>query len=169
MRLFVIVTAIAAVFTAMPAAAQTPPRKQTTVVYHALTGSELEGLLREGGYTGIERFSDKQLIVTAADGFVFGLTQTVCDVEGTAGGCLGINIQASWDVKASDQAALRPMIDTFNATYAFAKAMLFPDHVLVERYVITDGGVTLEHIQREVAEFLTLTELLEQATAEVLE
>jgi hypothetical protein len=170
MRLFIIaaVAALAAAF-ATPSAAQTPPRKTTTTVYHALTASDLDAMLAEAGYTNVERVSDKQVNVIAPDGFRFTLTQAVCDAEGQPEGCLGLSIQATWTIKASDVAPLRPAIDAFNVDYAMGKAIIMADYVLLDRYAITDGGVTLMHLRQEIGEFLNMTEVLERSMATVLE
>lgn len=170
MRLSIIAAMAAlAASVAVPAAAQTPPRKTTTTVYHAMTAADLDAVLAEAGYTDVARVSDKQVNITAPDGFTFTLTQAVCDAEGEPQGCLGLSIQATWTIKASDHAALRPALEQFNVSYAMGKALLFEDYVMLERYAITDGGVTTMHIRQEIGEFLTLTEILETAMATVLE
>lgn len=170
MRFVVLAAALAAVFAAAtPAAAQAPSRKQTTVVYTTLTAADVDALLSSEGYTDVQRISDKQVNVTAPDGFRFVLNQAVCEAEGEAEGCLGLSISATWSLKAGDQAVLRPTIDLFNATYPLAKAMVFEDHVLLERYVITDGGVSLAHVAQEIAEYLSLTEVFENSLAQALE
>lgn len=170
MRLFFI-AAIAALAAALatPSAAQTPPRKTTTTVYHALTAGDLDAMLAEAGYTDVERVSDKQVNVVAPDGFRFTLTQAVCDAEGQPQGCLGLSIQATWTIKAGDVAPLRPAIEQFNIDYAMGKAIVMSDYVLLDRYAITDGGVTLMHLRQEIGEFLNMTEILEQSMAAVLE
>jgi len=170
MRLTTLALLFAVVCAASPAAAQNapPPRKTTTLVYHALTGAELETILRGAGYDQFERASDKQLNLTAPDGFKFSITQTVCDVEGEPEGCLGVSVQATWTLKVSDGEILIPVIDRFNADYSYGKAVLFEDYALLERYVITDGGVTPAHISREVDQFLSMTSVFEAALAEAL-
>ena len=67
-------------------------------------------MLAEAGYTDVERVSDKQVNVVAPDGFRFTLTQAVCDAEGQPQGCLGLSIQATWNIKAGD-------VRTFNDQY----------------------------------------------------
>jgi hypothetical protein len=170
MRLFVIaiVAALAAAF-ALPAAAQTPPRKTTTVVYTALTSADLDALLVEAGYTDVTRVSDKQVNVVAPDGFHFTLTQAVCDAPDQPQGCLGLSIQATWTIKASDQTPLRPVLNQFNVDHAMGKALIFDDFVMLDRYAITDGGVTFMHIQHEINEFLSLSQILEEAMSAVLD
>lgn len=178
MRLTTLALLLAGSLVALPAAAQTAPtqtapdrapaRKTTTLVYHALTGPELETILRGAGYDQIERASDKQLNLTAPDGFKFAITQTVCDVEGEPEGCLGVSIQATWTLKASSGEILISAIDRFNADYSYGKAVLFEDYALLERYVITDGGVTPAHISREVDQFLSMTSVFETVLAEAL-
>lgn len=154
---------------AAPAWAQTPPRKTTETVYHAMTASDLDALLAAEGYTDVDRVSDKQVNVTAADGFRFTLTQTACEIEGQPAGCLGLSIQATWTLKAGDEAALAPVVAAFNVDLPIAKALMFSDYIMLERYVITDGGVTLRHVASEIGEYLTLTEIFEQRMAEVLD
>jgi len=170
MRLFVIaiVAAVTAAF-ALPAAAQTASRKTTTVVYSALTAADLDALLAEAGYTDVTRVSDKQVNVVAPDGFNFTLTQAVCDAPDQPEGCLGLSIQATWTIKARDRAVLTPALNQFNIDYAMGKALLFDDFVMLDRYAITDGGVTLMHIRQEIGEFLSMSQLLEEAMAAVLD
>ena len=168
MRLFVIAVAALAAF-ALPAAAQTPSRKTTTVVYSALTAADLDALLAEAGYTDVTRVSDKQVNVVAPDGFNFTLTQAVCDAPDQPEGCLGLSIQATWTIKARDRAVLTPTLNQFNIDYAMGKALLFDDYVMLDRYAITDGGVTLMHIRQEIGEFLSMSQLLEEAMAAVLD
>lgn len=173
MRHFIIaVVAVLVAFSSLPDVAEAqsrPSRKATTVVYSALTAADIDALLVEAGYTDVERVSDKQVNVVAQDGFRFTLLQAACDAEGEPEGCLGLNIQATWDIKASDLAALEPALDQFNSDYALGKALLFPDMVMLDRYAITDGGVTLMHIREEIAEFLTMSEILEAAMTVVLD
>lgn len=170
MRLFAITffVAVATAF-ALPAAAQTQPRKTTTTVYHTLTAADLDALLVEAGYTDVTRVSDKQVNVVAPDGFHFTLTQAVCDAPEQPQGCLGLSIQATWTIKDSDIAPLRPAMEQFNVDYAMGKALIFSDFVMLDRYVITDGGVTMTHIVKEIGEFLGLSQILEDAMAAVLE
>ncbi len=168
MRLFVIAFAALAAF-ALPAAAQTQPRKTTTTVYHALTSADLDAMLAEAGYTDVTRVSDKQVNVVAPDGFHFTLTQAVCDAPDQPQGCLGLSIQATWTIKASDIQPLTPALNQFNVDYAMGKALIFPDFVMLDRYAITDGGVTLMHIRQEIGEFLNMSQILEEAMAAVLE
>lgn len=169
MRLIIAAVVAFAAIIATPAAAQTPPRKTTTVVYLAMTGADLEAMLAQAGYTDVQRVSDKQVDVTAPDGFHFTLTQTVCDAEDVPEGCLGLNIQATWTIKAGDVAPLTPVINTFNTDYALGKALIFPEFVMLERYVITDGGVTLMHVRQEITEFLSMSQVLETAMAPALD
>ncbi len=169
MRLFAIAIFVAVAAAALPAAAQTPPRKTTTTVYHALTAADLDAMLVEAGYTDVERVSDKQVNVVAPDGFHFALTQAVCDAPEQPQGCLGLSIQATWTIKDSDIVPLRPAMEQFNIDYAFGKALIFDDFVMLDRYVITDGGVTLTHILQEIGEFLGLSQILEEAMAAVLD
>lgn len=170
MRLLVIVivAALAAAF-ALPAEAQTPPRKTTTVVYNALTPADLDALLAEAGYTDVTRVSDKQVNVVAPDGFHFTLTQAVCDAPDQPQGCLGLSIQATWTIKASDETPLAPVLHQFNVEYPMGKALIFDDVVMLDRYAITDGGVTFMHIRHEINEFLSLSQILEEAMSAVLE
>ena len=169
MRLFVIAVFVAVAAVALPAEAQTRPRKTTTVVYNALTSSDLDALLVEAGYTDVERISDKQVNVVAPDGFHFTLTQAVCDAPDQPQGCLGLSIQATWTIKTSDEAPLRPVLHQFNVEYAMGKALIFDDVVMLDRYAITDGGVTFMHIRHEINEFLSLSQILEEAMSAVLE
>ena len=170
MRLFSIAAfaCLAAVF-ALPAAAQTPPRKTTTVVYNALTAADIDALLAEAGSTDVTRISDKQVNIVAPDGFHFSLTQAVCDAPDQPQGCLGLSIQATWTIKASDVQPLGPVLNQFNIDYAMGKALVFEDVVLLDRYAITDGGVTFMHIRQEIGEFLNMSQILEEAMATALE
>lgn len=168
MRLFVIVVAALAAI-ALPATAQTQPRKTTTTVYHALTSADLDAMLAEAGYADVTRVSDKQVNIVAPDGFHFTLTQAVCDAPDQPQGCLGLSIQATWTIKAGDVTPLRPALDQFNVDYAMGKALIFDDFVMLDRYAITDGGVTLMHIRQEIGEFLNMSQILEEAMAAVLE
>jgi len=168
MRLFVIAVAALAAAFAQPVAAQTQSRKTTTVVYSALTPADLDAMLAEAGYTDVTRVSDKQVNVVAPDGFHFTLTQAVCDAPDQPQGCLGLSIQATWTIKTSDVTPLRPALNQFNIDYAMGKALVFDDFVMLDRYAITDGGVTLMHLRQEITEFLSLSQILEEAMAAVL-
>lgn len=170
MRTFIIAIVAALVAAiAMPVEAQTRSRKATTVVYTALTAADLDALLVEAGYTDVTRVSDKQVNVVAPDGFHFTLTQAVCDAPDQPQGCLGLSIQATWTIKASDHAALTPALNQFNIDYAMGKALIFDDFVMLDRYAITDGGVTFMHIRHEINEFLSLSQILEEAMTAVLD
>lgn len=168
MRQFFIAIVAALTAFALPAAAQTQSRKTTTVVYSALTPADLDAMLAEAGYTDVTRISDKQVNVVAPDGFHFTLTQAVCDAPDQPQGCLGLSIQATWTIKASDVTPLRPALNQFNIDYAMGKALVFDDFVMLDRYAITDGGVTLMHLRQEITEFLSLSQILEEAMAAVL-
>ena len=66
-------------------------------------------------------------------------------------------------------AALTPALNQFNIDYAMGKALIFDDFVMLDRYAITDGGVTFMHIRHEINEFLSLSQILEEAMTAVLD
>jgi hypothetical protein len=98
----------------------------------------------------------------------FSVELAVCDVAEAPPGCLGVSIFATWSMEPADRTKLQTVVDRFNNEYRIGKAMMLEDSLYAERYVITDGGVTLQHINDELAEFESLMSLFGEMMHEAL-
>jgi len=122
-------------------------------VYRSVLASDVTTLLSGMGYTSVKKAEGGRFDVETRDGFKFSVELAVCDAENAPSGCLGVNFFASWTMEPGDEPKVRPAVDSFNSQYRIGKAMLIEDSVFAERYIITDGGVTLQHITDELEEF----------------
>ena len=158
---YVVASALAAISLgmALPAAAQ-DSRRGTEDVYYALTHADLQTLLAAQGYDELKQVEPGVFNIVVADGFRITIEQRVCDAEGQPEGCLGLSIMASWGYSPEQRPTLETLANTFNRQYSIAKVIIFDDAVSIERYVITDGGVTRNHVVREIQEFLNISDVL---------
>jgi hypothetical protein len=169
-----IIAAIGLMLTAMagPALAQSagsiPPRTGTAPIQRSINASEVERLLRAQGYAAVDKISDTEFVVLTEDELKFSVGLTACDVQGQPPGCLGLSILASWGMEPGDRAKLVPVVETINSQYRIAKVMMIDQAIFMERYVITDGGVTLDHIAEELGQFEISAGLLLDAMIKAL-
>ncbi len=145
--------ALIAVCAAAPAAARQDPRIGQAQVYRSLLPSDLSALLNGMGYASVKKAEGGRFDVETADGFKFSVELAVCDVQGGPVGCLGVSAYATWSLSAENRTKLLPVLDRFNNEYRIGKALALADSIYAERYVTTDGGVTLAHITDELGEF----------------
>ncbi|QQQ19617.1 YbjN domain-containing protein [Brevundimonas vitis] len=155
-----------------PALAQStgsiPARTGTAPIQRSINVGEVERLLRAQGYAAVDKVSETEFIVLTENELKFSVALTACDVQGQPPGCLGLSILASWSMEPGDRAKLVPVVETINSQYRIAKVMMIDEAVLLERYVITDGGVTLDHIAEELGQFEISAGLLIDAMVKAL-
>ncbi|MBL0948310.1 YbjN domain-containing protein [Brevundimonas sp.] len=164
-----VIAAMLAVFSlgmAVPAEAQS--RRGTEEVYFALTHADLQTVLSRQGYDELKQVEPGIFNITVEGGFKMTVEQRVCDEEGQPEGCLGLSIMASWGYSPEQRPTLEELANTFNGQYSIAKVIVFDEAIAIERYVITDGGVTLEHVSRELNEFLNISDVLVERMIEAL-
>ena len=165
---YIIASALAALSLGMAVPAEAQSRRGNEEVYRALTHADLQTLLAGQDYDEVKQPEPGIFNITVTDGFKMTVEQRLCDVEGQPPGCLGLSIMASWGYSPEQRPALEEFANTFNGEYSIAKVIVYDDAIAIERYVITDGGVTLEHIRRELSEFLSLSDVAVTQMIEVL-
>ena len=165
---FVIAAALAAVSLGMAVPAEAQSRRSTEEVYSALTHADLQSVLARQGYEELKQAQPGAFNITVSDGFKMTVEQRVCDADNQPEGCLGMSIMASWGYSPDQRPILEELANTFNGQYSIAKVIVFDDAVAIERYVITDGGVTLDHVERELQEFLNMSDVLVERMIEAL-
>lgn len=166
---FVIAAVLAAVSLGMALPAEAQSRRGTEEVYFALTHADLQSVLARQGYEELKQVEPGTFNITVSDGFKMTVEQRVCDAEGQPEGCLGLSIMASWGYSPEQRPTLEALANDFNGQYSIAKVIVFDDSIAVERYVITDGGVTLDHVERELSEFLNISDVLVERMIEALD
>jgi hypothetical protein len=170
MRRLSVLTALAAVpilLAAPPAFAQ-EPRIGQAQVYRTVNPADMSTLLNGLDFQAVKKGGERRFDIETRDGFKFSVELTVCDVEDEPPGCLGVNLYATWGMEPGDETKLRAAVDRFNNEYRIGKALLLEDSVYAERYVITDGGVTLDHIRDEIGEFESAMGAFAELMAEAL-
>lgn len=154
-----------ALLTAPAAMAQTARRSEATI-NRTINATEVIQALAAKGLTSVRKESETEISVVTEDGFRFLVMLMACDVPGLPAGCLGISLTSSWSLSPGDAARLRPIVDAFNEEYRIAKVLINDQALLLERYVITDGGVSLDHVGEEVVGFLSSASLLQTAVSQ---
>lgn len=157
---FIIASVLAALSLGMALPAEAQSRRGTEEVYFALTHADLQTILAAEGYDELKQTEPGIFNITVEGGFKMTVEQRVCDAEGQPEGCLGISIMASWGYSPEQRPTLEALANTFNGQYSIGKVIVFDDAIAIERYVITDGGVTREHVSRELQEFLIMSDVL---------
>lgn len=165
---FIIACVFAAVSLGMALPAEAQSRRGTEEVYFALTHADLQTVLSRQGYDELKQVEPGIFNITVSGGFKMIVEQRVCDAEGQPQGCLGMSIMASWGYSPEQRPTLEELANDFNGQYSIAKVIVFDDAIAIERYVITDGGVTLEHVSRELNEFLNISDVLVERMIEAL-
>lgn len=70
-------------------------------------------------------------------------------------GCLGIELLTIWGENAGKSVS-RTALNGYNATYGFGKGFVGPSGTLVySRYAISDGGVSVDNLKANVANFIS--------------
>ncbi|MBB5660031.1 YbjN domain-containing protein [Brevundimonas halotolerans] len=165
---FIIAAVLAAVSLGMAVPAEAQSRRGTEEVFFALTHADLQGILAAEGYDELKQTEPGIFNITVEGGFKMTVEQRVCDAEGQPEGCLGMSIMASWGYSPEQRPTLEALANEFNGQYSIGKVIVFDDAIAIERYVITDGGVTREHVSREMNEFLNISDVLVEKMIEAL-
>jgi len=150
---------------ATPALAQS--QTSTDTVYETVSTTDMNTILQGMGFQSVAQVGGANTFeVHTTNGFVFNLFLVACDGPGNS--CYGIEMSTSWDMEASQATLMANTAASFNGHYSLLKAFTEPNHLRVQRYVITDGGVTAEHLRQEVRVFLSgtrfFTEYVKQQT-----
>ncbi len=148
--------------------AASPPRTATATIYRSLNAVDLNAVLGLRGYTSVAKEDETSFMITTSSGFRFRAVLMACDLEGQPAGCLGLNLRAMWGMELEDKPVIGPVVEDFNSRFRIGKALIVEDSVYLERYVITDGGVTLDHIGQELVEFLGSADVLQTNMNEAL-
>lgn len=145
------------------------PRTGTATIYRSLSAVDVKEVLNRQGYKSVVKENDTAFVITTTSGFRFRAMLMTCDVEGHPEGCLGLMLRAAWSMELTDEPKIRPVVQDFNSRFRIGKALIEENSVYLERYAITDGGVTLDHIGEELDEFLGSAEALQSNMFEALE
>jgi len=133
---------ILAALAAAPASAQTINAFTTQNVIQALTnlgvtGAQAATVNGQGG---------GQIVRFEANGLKHVAALEACNTG--AAGCLGLNIITLWnDVPGVDVGIL----NEFNITYSFGKAVGMNSNMAISRYAIADGGVSMKNIESNIS------------------
>ena len=144
------------------------PRTGTATIYRSLNAVDLSEALGRRGYTSVLKLDETSFEITTSSGFRFRAVLMACNVDGQPAGCLGLNLLARWAMEMDDKPAIEPVVEDFNNRFRLGKALIVRDAVYLERYVITDGGVTLDHIGQELVEFVGSIDVLQTNMNEAL-
>ena len=120
-------------------------------VVRSITTADLEAIALASGHEVTDRDTDKHQVVakTEAD-FKYVLNGTACADDGT---CKGINMVVSYSW--SDEMSLESL-NKANVQYAAASIWKSGTAVGVSRYLILDGGMTIENIKVNLNNLLSL-------------
>ncbi|WGM40846.1 YbjN domain-containing protein [Caulobacter sp. NIBR1757] len=155
----------AVVLAATPAMAAELPRTGRAEVYYSVTAEQVASVLRKAGFkTKVVADAHKDgekpsWTIQAEDNtpFYMGVDVRACDAEGHPKGCLGLRFFASMDLETSDLAVARRTADRYNRDYYIGKAYVSDDgkSLYFENYLMVDGGVTMDHLEKNLSNFLS--------------
>lgn len=121
--------------------------------------ADLEALIRSEGHTVTDANADDgtpYVVATAADsGIIFVAYGTACAGESVQQSCNGINFMATWGRTATNADPVK--IGELNTSKAAVSVFTSDDSVGVSRYVILDGGQTMENLKWNLRVFLSVT------------
>lgn len=160
--------AASAALLALSAPAYAGSRTEASTVYLTVSSADFTSFLSGLGYSDIEEVSDNVFALSTANGFKFLIALVVCDSSDTSSdpGCYGIEMFATWTIDAADIPDVTAAANTYNSTMSLAKSYVADDALTIQRYSITDGGVTRAHLESEVREFLAAANALADSVAE---
>jgi len=97
---------------------------------------------------------------TEGTGLVFNLLGTACEVEGYAPGCLGINMQVRYEADGNESLErineANLMWGATSVWYSQGGVDGNSPTVGVSRYVILDGGITIQNIKDNLLSLLAI-------------
>jgi hypothetical protein len=132
-----------AALAAAPAAAQTINAFTTQNVIQALTNIGVQGA-QAGKINGPQGEGD--VVRFEANGLKHVAALEVCNTG--ASGCLGLNLITVWDGVPGVNVNI---LNEFNMSYSFGKAIGVDQNMAVSRYVISDGGISLKNLQENIS------------------
>jgi hypothetical protein len=158
-----VVAMVATAFAAQSAFAQVDlSLADDSRLVRAVTLQDLEALLTVEGHEVSESYLDDSdgfaPIVVATDkdsGLIFGAFGTACSDDVDVPACNGINFMATWT--ATDANSDDAMINRLNESKAAVSVFKSETSVGTSRYVILDGGQTMENIKVNLQVFLAIT------------
>ncbi len=142
-----------------PVVAQTSQLADDGRLVRSVNLADLKALVESEGHTvsnATMNDGTPVIIATEADsGLTFGLMGTACDGEQTeAAKCNGINMIATWG--ATDENSDPAFINELNYSKAAVSVWTGGDSVGVSRYLILDGGQTMENLKMNLGVFTAL-------------
>jgi hypothetical protein len=152
----ILAAAVASLALASAAFAQSDIR--TGDVYDSYAVADLQGMITGLGYTATS-LDATSYEVTTSTGFIFYVYGVQCDAvspkkTGPVGHCQAMEVSSSWSIEPGQLEAVRASAASYDANYVFLKTYVTDDGLLhALRYAITGGGVTWDHLQREISEF----------------
>lgn len=149
--------ATAAFFATAPAGAQQVTAFTTGNVIQALTALGVQGAT-PNRQTGTDGKTIDYVAFAVGNVRHIGVLE-VCNVNGSAG-CLGLNLMTIWTDAGS--VVDRNKVNDFNAAIPFGKGFVVGDALLFQRYTISDGGVSLENVKSNIANFVNASNGFQQ-------
>jgi len=137
MMKFVIAAALCTSLTAMASAQDADER-----LYKSVTQADLETVASSSGHTITQRGTEKPSVYGEnEDGLKYSLSGTACTNNSP---CLGVNMTVSYDLPAG-----MSLDDLNRADVKFAAVSVWQQEnsIGVSRYVIMDGGMTMENLR----------------------
>ncbi|MCA8900027.1 MAG: YbjN domain-containing protein [Hyphomonas sp.] len=133
---------------------------EDTRMVRSVTVEDIKALVVAEGHTltGVGTYGDVSVRAKTEDGLIFHVIGSACE-DNAEEGCLGFMIQVHY---TADEDVTLEAVNTANLTYAAVTAWLDKDSntLGVLRYVILDGGQTMENLKVNLTNALLLAPLV---------
>ncbi|MCF6328694.1 MAG: YbjN domain-containing protein [Henriciella sp.] len=144
-------TALLSTTCIVAASAQEATPLDESRLVRGVTITDLEAIVLAKGHTVTSRDNDTHNVIAETDtGYKYSMKGTACGDDGV---CKGINIIASYNM--NDKMSLESL-NKANVQYAAASVWKQGDSVGISRYLILDGGMTIENIKVNLTNLLSL-------------
>jgi hypothetical protein len=167
----------AALLAATPAMAAERPSSGKAQVNYTITPEQVAAVMRKSGFkTKIlpDKHKEGEKPSWTIEGrdkqpFFMGSDVRACDADGYPKGCLGIRFYASMELDKDDLATARRTADRYNREYYIGKAYVSDDgkSLYFENYLMIDGGVTTDHIEQNLDNFLAAYDVMVEVFQEL--
>jgi hypothetical protein len=160
----------AVVLAATPAMAAELPRTGKAQVLYSVTPEQVAKVLQKGGFKTkivadkVKEGEKPSWTIEAQNKtpFYMGADIRACDADGYPKGCLGIRYFASMDLDNTSLAVARRTAERYNRDYYIGKAYVSEDgkSLYFENYLMLDGGVTEDNLEKNLNNFLAGYDIL---------
>lgn len=130
-----------------------PDRTGDGLIHYAILASDVAPILERAGFTLTPRQVGSDIVLEARDegGFAMLAVLILCDQPGEPEGCLGTSFATRWTLSDSGQrAAIRAIAERG----VFSTVREEGSELILQRYVMADGGITLDNLEQNLFEFL---------------